>query len=116
MFKVIIAGGRDFKNYPLLCRVCDHMLKNQSEVEIVSGMANGADALGQLYSLEKKYKVKPFPADWDKLKSSAGPVRNKEMAKYADALIAFWDGKSRGTENMIQEAKNNNLKVKVVEY
>ncbi|WP_197026348.1 hypothetical protein [Polaribacter sp. Hel_I_88] len=55
-----------------------------------------------------------FPAEWNKFGKAAGPVRNKEMAIYADALIAFWDGKSRGTKNMIQLAKQNGLLLKVI--
>lgn len=47
--------------------------------------------------------VKRFPADWDRHGRAAGPIRNCQMAQYADALIAIWDGKSRGTKNMIDE-------------
>jgi len=55
-----------------------------------------------------------FPAEWNKFGKAAGPKRNKEMAIAADALIAFWDGKSRGTKNMIELAKQKGLKVKVI--
>lgn len=52
---------------------------------------------------------------------AAGPIRNAQMAKYASEgakgiLVAFWDGKSKGTKNMIQEARNKDLIVKIVEY
>ena len=55
--------------------------------------------------------VKEFPANWARHGRSAGPIRNQEMAEYADALIALWDGKSKGTENMISEAQKRGLKV-----
>jgi len=114
--KVIIAGGRDFNNYETLKTVCDYMLQNQTEIEIVSGGAKGADSLGEQYATEKGYKLSLFPADWDKHGKSAGYIRNKEMADYSDALIAFWDGNSKGTNHMINLSKQKGLKVKVVKY
>jgi hypothetical protein len=111
--KIIIAGGRTFNNYNLLSESCDKALSLQKEIEIVSGTANGADKLGEKYAKEKGYSLKQFPADWNKHKKAAGYIRNEEMAKYADALIAFWDGKSKGTKHMIDLAKQYNLKVKV---
>ena len=114
--KIIIAGGRTFNNYDLLTQSCDKALSLQTEVEIVSGTANGADKLGEKYAKEKGYSVKQFPAEWDKHGKSAGYIRNEEMAKYADALIAFWDGKSKGTKHMIDLAKRYNLKVKIVSF
>jgi hypothetical protein len=114
--KVIIAGGRTFYDYDLLCKTCDNALRLQREVEIVSGTANGADKLGEKYAKEKGYPIKQFPANWDKYGKSAGYKRNEEMAKYADALIAFWDGKSKGTKHMIELANRYGLKVKTVFY
>ena len=57
-----------------------------------------------------------MPADWEKYGRSAGPKRNAQMAEIANALIAFWDGQSRGTKNMIETAKQKGLIVKVVNY
>ncbi len=114
--KVIIAGGRTFDDYELLCQHCDKALSRQNEVEIVSGTANGADKLGEKYANNKGYQLKQFPADWDTYGKSAGYKRNEEMAKYADALIAFWDGESKGTKHMIDLAKRYDLKVKVVTF
>lgn len=111
--KVIISGGRNFNDYKHLCQVCDTILSKQTEVEIVSGTANGADKLGEKYANDNGYSIKRFPADWDKHGKSAGYKRNAQMAEYADALIAFWDGKSRGTKNMIDLAKRAGLKIKV---
>ena len=116
MLRIIIAGGRDFNDYKTLCGVCDYMFQKQKEIEIVSGTANGADKLGEQYANEMGYPIKQFPADWDKHGKKAGYLRNKEMAEYADALLALWDGKSKGTKSMIDLAKKNNLKVRVVRY
>lgn len=114
--KVIIAGGRDFEDYNKLCQVCDYMLSKQSDIEIVSGTANGADTLGEKYAKEKGYPIAKFPADWNKYGKSAGYKRNAKMAEYADALIAFWNGKSKGTKHMIDLANKAKLKIKICYY
>ena len=120
MFKVIIAGGRDFMDYDLLRSKCNNLLcevaLSDVRLEIVSGQAKGADQLGEQYAIDSNLQIKKFPADWNTHGKSAGYIRNKEMAEYADALIAFWDGKSRGTHNMIKIAKQNDLKVRVIRY
>lgn len=114
--KVIIAGSRDFSNYPLLKQRCDYYLQNHKNVTILCGKAKGADTLGEYYGIEKKFKIEYYPAKWDIHGKASGVIRNEEMAKNADALIAFWDGKSKGTEHMINLAKKHNLKVKVIYY
>jgi hypothetical protein len=83
-------------------------------VEIVSGTAKGTDQLGERYANENGYRVKQFPGDWARYKKGAGFARNEQMAEYADELIAFWDAKSKGTEMMIELAKERNLKTHVV--
>lgn len=114
--RVIIAGGRDFDDYDLLSQKCDRILKFVEDVEVVSGTARGADRLGERYAKERGFKVTQFTADWWYYGKSAGYVRNKEMAKYADALIAFHDGSSRGTQHMINLAKSYGLKIRIVKY
>jgi Ni,Fe-hydrogenase maturation factor len=115
-FKVIIAGGRDFSDYELLLEKCDYYLTEKTNVEVVSGGAKGADILGERYAKERNLPLKIFLADWVTLGKRAGFVRNKEMAEYADALIAFWDKTSKGTKHMIDTAKEKGLSVKVVYY
>ena len=97
---MIIAGGRDFDNYDNLVKVLDKLPKPK---EIVSGKARGADSLGEVYALDHGITVAEFPADWDKFGKSAGHVRNQQMADYADILVAFWDGESKGTKSMIKK-------------
>lgn len=117
MFKVIIAGGRDFNDYNLLKSKCDFYLsKINEEVEIVCGGAKGADSLGERYAKEKGLSIRYFYADWDLYGNSAGYRRNVEMGNYADALIAFWDGKSKGTKHMIDYALIKNINIRVVKY
>lgn len=115
-FRVIIAGGRDFDDFRTLSEVCMFMLQNKENVEIVSGTANGADKLGEQFARFMGYPIKQFLPNWDEFGKSAGYRRNKEMAEYADALIAFWDGESKGTKHMIDLAQKMNLKVKIHKY
>jgi len=110
--KLIIAGSRNFTDYPLLKKTLTPIRSLISE--IVSGTARGADQLGEQFALEHDIPIKQFPADWDRYGKPAGYIRNAQMAEYADALIAFWDGKSAGTGHMIEVARKNKLMVSVI--
>lgn len=114
--KVIIAGGRDYNPYNGIIPLKRFLSKVGlvDNLELVSGTAKGADQIP--YLMGSGYVVKEFPADWAKNGKAAGYIRNAEMADYADYLVAFWDGNSRGTKNMIEVAKRKGLKVKVFKY
>jgi len=114
--KVIIAGGRDFMDYGLLKTKCDGFFRNSKGVEIVCGKAKGADSLGELYANENGLPLHEFPANWNMHGKAAGPIRNEEMGNFGDALVAFWDGKSRGTKHMIDYMKGLGKPVRVVHY
>ncbi len=107
--KTIIAGGRDIYDYDVVHHAI--ALSNFEITEVVSGGARGVDHLGETYARIKNIPVKVFPADWTKHGRKAGPIRNAEMAGYADALVAIWDGASKGTGNMIVQARNKGLNV-----
>ena len=113
-YKVIIAGGRDFNNYKLLEETMTNLSIDIDE--IVVGGAKGADTLGLLFARNNNHKVKSFPADWSKSKKLAGFIRNDKMAKYADVLVAFWNGKSKGTKHMIEVAKLEGLIIHEINY
>ena len=115
--KLIIAGGRDFSDYGLLKSSVDRIIPiGANGVEIVSGCARGADALGELYAKENSVPVKKFPADWDKHGKSAGYIRNAQMAEYATHCICFWDGESKGTKMMIELAKKKGIRCDIIKY
>ncbi len=116
MFKVIVAGGRDFNDYPLLEKKLDRLLENMPNVEIVSGLAKGADSLGLKYASQKNLPVIKFPANWREYGTMAGYERNIQMADYADACVCFWNGKSRGTKHMIRIARKFNLQLRIIKY
>jgi hypothetical protein len=125
MYKIIIAGSRDFHDYELLKIEANKFINqykatlndfDDNSILIISGNARGADKLGEQYGQEYNYFCQVMPADWNKYGKRAGYLRNAQMAKEADALIAFWDGQSRGTQHMIELAKKENLKIKIVKY
>lgn len=118
-FKLIVAGGRDFNDYDLLSKEITNLALVTYEdkfVSIVSGMARGADALAVRFAKEQEVELHEFPANWDKYGKSAGYRRNEEMAQAADGLLAFWDGKSKGTANMIESMRKRGKPVHVVRY
>lgn len=98
--KVIIAGSRNIEDRLGLVKA---IKQSGFEItEVVSGTSRGPDKLGESWARANDIPVKEMPANWGKFGSYAGPLRNSEMAKYADAAIILWDGESRGTLNMIK--------------
>lgn len=120
MIKLIIAGGRDFNDYPLLQLETRKFLVehnfNPKELIIVSGNAKGADMLGERFAHQYKFNLQIFPADWNQFGKSAGPIRNEEMAKFGTHLLLFWDGQSRGSKNMLENAQKYELTYKIIKY
>jgi len=112
-FRVIVAGSRTFNDYEYAKKKLDVLLKRKKNVVIICGTANGADKLGERYAKEKGLEIMYFPPDWEKFGKSAGYIRNKHMAEQADALIAFWDGESKGTRHMINIANKEDLPTRV---
>jgi hypothetical protein len=113
MFKVIIAGSREFNDYSFLKEKLDFLLQNiKDEIEIISGTARGADSLGEKYAKEKNLKIIYFKPDWS-IGKHAGFLRNEDMAKYADACVVFWKNNSKGSKHMIDIAEKYNLKLRV---
>lgn len=107
--KTIIAGTRTITDYDIVCRAVS--ASGFDITEVVSGTARGVDRLGERWAREHDLPVEEFPADWERYGRRAGPRRNSRMAVCADALVAVWDGESRGTKNMIDHAKHYGLEV-----
>jgi len=107
--KTIIAGTTTIKDFDVVKAAIE---KSGFEIsEVVSGSARGVDSLGELWAKRRNIPVTRFPAEWSRYGRSAGPIRNRQMAEYAEALIAVWNGRSRGTRDMIRQARRNGLKV-----
>ncbi|MEX3625117.1 DUF2493 domain-containing protein [Viridibacillus arvi] len=118
LIKVVVGGSRGFSDYGLLKSKLDTILKDYeySQIEIVSGGAEGADKLGERYAEEHGCKLTMFIPDWDMFGGSAGMRRNVEMAHYGDCVICFWDGVSRGTKGMINTCISKSKTVQIIRY
>ena len=109
--KTIIAGSRSITNYYTLIEAyleCPFTITS-----VVSGCARGVDALGEKFASNSSLPLEKYPADWETHGKRAGYIRNAEMADNAEALLAIWDGKSRGTKHMIDIAREKGLEVYV---
>lgn len=113
-FNVIVAGSRSFAVYSLLSQSLDELFSAKKPTAILCGEAKGADTLGRRYAEAHHIPILSFPADWNKYGRGAGYIRNGEMLKHADALVAFWDGKSKGTRHMINISRKAGIVVHVV--
>lgn len=113
-FRVVVAGGRHFEDYDLLEKSLNNILKNKVsdfKIVIVSGGATGADSLGERYAKQYNYGLEVFPANWGMYGNGAGHIRNREMYEVCDAVVAFWDGFSKGTKNMIGLCKDKPVRI-----
>ena len=107
VMKIAIIGSRNLKNI-----VIDDYIK--TACEIVSGGAAGIDSLAADYANRKGIKLVEFLPEYNKYGRAAPIIRNKEIVNYADKVIAFWDGKSKGTEFTIKYAKSINKECTVI--
>jgi len=118
---LIIAGSRDCNqeiDYKMLSHQLPLLMDTSTITKIVSGGAKGADALGERWANDNGLPIKRFLADWTTYGKAAGPIRNTQMAKYAvqhsGRLLVIWDGSSRGTLSMINQANQQNIKVYII--
>jgi len=108
--RCIIAGSRTVAKADVIEAMLQCPFTNEITV-VVSGTARGADTFGEEWARSAARQVARYPADWNRHGKSAGFIRNRQMAENADALVAVWDGQSRGTANMIKEAEQRRLRV-----
>lgn len=106
--RIVVAGCRDYDNYDeasAFIEQCIQEIGATHTLILLSGGCKGADLLGERFAREHGFAIEHYPADWKKYGKSAGPKRNREMAKACDYVICFWNGKSRGTASMIAYAE-----------
>lgn len=102
--RVICAGGRDYKDEDTLYTYMSNLHECFGFTELVSGgCPTGADYFGEKWAKERGVAVKVFPADWGRYGKAAGPMRNEDMAIYADMCVLFPGGK--GTQSMRASAR-----------
>lgn len=114
MRKIIVAGSRDFIYREFLFSELDKLIKEPCI--ILCGEAKGADTYGKQWALSRNHDVASFPANWDKHGKAAGMIRNQEMIDDADELIAFWDGVSRGTADVVRRAEKKGIPITIINY
>ncbi len=129
--KLIIAGGRDFKDKRLLKIELNKYVRGMTELELVCGMAEGADTLGYEVFKANGHTPKEFHADWKDMSEPcvrktnrygkeynalAGTKRNHKMGDYATHALIFWDGRSKGSKDMIDYMRKLGKPVKIIRY
>ena len=117
---LIVFGSRVFSDFDLLCERLDHYTSGLGKLVLIHGTADGADKLAERWAFQHKHTVMQFYPDWD-LGKLARPVRNQEMIdcvlpKRDRFAIAFWDGKSKGTSDMIARVKRANITLRIVRW
>lgn len=115
--RLIIAGTHTFTHHDLFNARMTSWINHFGVPSVVlCGMAPGADTCGFVWAKRQGIKIEKHPADWGRYGLGAGPIRNRKMAERATHLIAFWDGRSRGTLDMITVATELGLEVEVARY
>lgn len=115
--KVIIAGSRNCSDQQFVnsC-IQEAIAKGFNITEVVCGGAKGVDTMGENWARSQRLPVAMFPALWDIHGKKAGILRNLDMACYAEALIAIWDGESPGTKHMINTMRSQGKQVLVFKW
>lgn len=115
--KLAVVGSRDFNDYELLKSEIDK-IKNILNIDtIVSGGARGADTLAERYANEYNLGKLIFLPEWEKYGKRAGFIRNTIIWDHADAIIAFWDGVSKGTKHTVDKfSKNTDIPFFLIKY
>jgi hypothetical protein len=114
-----VVGSRNLNNYELLSREIDKFLSEIKSFEIkqiVSGGAKGGDQLGEKYAKDHNLSILVLKPNWSKYGKNAGFKGNREIISQCDQIIAFWDGVSPGTKNTIDQARQANKLIKVINY
>lgn len=117
--KVIIAGSRTISDYDFLKSTLKSakLIDNLNNIEVISGGAKGVDTLARQYAIDNNLKLTEMKPDYNGKNNKFAPLkRNIDMAKYGDILIAIWDGKSTGTNHMINEMRKLGKPTYVVIY
>ena len=122
VFALLVVGSRTVTDYDFVKEKIDQATapyRNSHEILIVSGGADGADSLAERYARENGLSMKVMKADWGKYGKRAGYIRNEQMHRFIAGYsrrgcLAFWDGKSRGTQHSFSLAEKFSNPIKVI--
>lgn len=112
--KVLVCGGRKYGDRKYLYKILNSIHKKKSISLVIQGGAWGADFLAEEWAKDNEVNCLRVPAKWSVHKKAAGPIRNKEMLEFEPDLVVAFSGNS-GTQNMIKQARKNNIRVIDVE-
>ena len=118
-FYVIVAGSSSFRNYELLKEKCDYYLSGKmktNNVVILSGTSNNTKEMITRYCVENGIVSEQFEADWHIYGNDAHRICSAKMIEKANAVIAFWDGRSTYTKMLVDMAKEIHIKTAVVPF
>ena len=105
--KIAVVGSRDI----LIADIGRYITGGE---EIVSGGAVGVDACAAEYAKKNGIKLTVFLPQYERYGRAAPVMRNKEIVDYADRIIAFWNGRSKGTQSVIPYARKKGKPCEVV--
>lgn len=113
---VVVGGCRHFNDYDLVRQQLDIILQPYLAlgITVLSGHCSGVDLLAERYAEERGYPIERHAADWARYGRAARPIRNEQMVVRADCVIAFWDGKSRGTKSLISYAQKHGKELHII--
>lgn len=111
--KIAIIGTRECGNINLEQEIINRMLIFSNDT-IISGGARGIDTLAAMYARKHGMKLLEFRPDYATYGRGATFVRNRLIVDMADVVIAFWNGKSRGTKYTIDYAKKKHVPVIII--
>jgi hypothetical protein len=109
--RLAIVGSRGFAE---LDRVRDYVAKLHPKCTVISGGARGVDTVAELAARARGLAVEVFHADWEGAGRRAGLLRNRRIVESCEELVAFWDGRSPGTRNSLDWARQLRRPVEVV--
>ena len=112
---IAIIGSRKFSNYSFMKNSILNIVKIEDIDYVVSGGAKGADTLGELFAKEYNLKTMIFKPEWNRYGKAAGMIRNSDIVKNADIIIAFPIGASKGTYDSISKGKKLNKTIYIFE-
>jgi hypothetical protein len=102
--KLAVIGGREFNDYPYLKKILNYIHKKETITFIISGGAKGADKLSEKWAFENDVHKTIYLPDWDTNGKAAGFIRNTDIVKNSDKVLAMWNCKSRGTADSLRKA------------
>lgn len=114
--KLAIVGSRRYRDFFAFCKIVSKFVVYLKVTHIVSGGCRGPDNMAEDYAKSTNISFSKHMPNWDLHGKAAGYIRNKKIVEDCDAVLAFWDGKSKGTKHTIDLAKAADKDVYIVNY